>query len=143
MRFPPLLVNSQFNRSNLVVTVKNEKRILNNQTSYVYGEDDRMDQNTSVHMVNLSPKKWWWQRFRFVVDVPSIILTKHQQSHLNLGEYKLDTLGFHRAIVNVYYHLHTKKLLSTTLFTSIRSLHHPKKNLPFAGINHWVAKDSQ
>ena len=69
MRFPPLLVNSQFNRSNIIVTVKNEKRILNNQTSYVYGEDDRMDQNTSVHMVNLSPKKWWWQRFRFVVDV--------------------------------------------------------------------------
>ena len=91
----------------------------------------------------------WAQRngggsvFDLLLMWPSIILTKHQQSHLNLGEYKLDTLGFHRAIVNVYYHLHRKNLLSTTLFTSIRSLYHPKKNLPFAGINHWIAKDSQ
>ena len=30
---------------------------------------DRMDQNISTYMITLHTKKWWWPRFRFVVDV--------------------------------------------------------------------------
>ena len=55
----------------------------------------------------------------------------------------MDALGFPRAIVDAYYHLYRKSLLSTTLFAGSRSLHKPANNLQFDGIHHWIAKDSQ
>ena len=79
-----------------------------------------------------------------VVDV--VVNNAYQiygQSYLNPGEYRLDTLGFRRAIVDVYYHLYRKSLPSTTLFAGSRSLHHPENNLQSDGINHWIAKVSQ
>ena len=66
----------------------------------------------------------------------------YRQPHLNPEEYRLEALGFHGAIVDAYYRLHRKSLLSTVLFTG-RSLHHPANNLQFNGINQWIAKDSQ
>ena len=67
----------------------------------------RMDQNISVYMINLRTKKWWWQLFRFVVDVAvSNAYQINRQSHINLEEYRLDGLGFHQVIVDAYYHLY-------------------------------------
>ena len=124
MRFLPLLVNNQFNRPNVIVILKNGEWILN--------------------YVQLCTKKWWWPLFRFVVDVAvNNAYQIYRQSHLNPREYRLDALGFRRAIVDAYYHLYRKILPSTTLFTGSRSLHHPANNLQFDGINHWIAKRSQ
>ena len=89
--------------------------------------DDRMDQDILTYMINLRTKKWWCSLFRFVVDVTvNNVYQIYHQSHLNPGEYRLDALGFRRAIADAYYHLYRKSLPSTTLFTNSRSLHHPK-----------------
>ena len=64
----------------------------------------------------------------------------YRQSHLNPREYRFDTLGFRRAIVDVYYHLYRNSLPYATLFTDSRSLHHPANNLQFHGINHWMPR---
>ena len=103
-----------------------------------------MDQNISAYIINLLTKKWWWPFFRFVVDVfVNIAYQIYRQSHLNPGEYRLDNLGFRRAIVDAYYRLYRKSLPSTTLFTGSRRLQHPANNLQFDSINHWIAKVSQ
>ena len=62
---------------------------------------------------------------------------------LNPREYRQDGLCFRRSVADAYYHLYRKILLSTTLFTGSRSLHHPENNLQFNGINHWFTKGSQ
>ena len=99
---------------------------------------DRMDQNISTYMITLHTKKWWWPRFRFVVDVT--VNNTHQiylKFHLNLVQYqyRLDGRGLRRVIVDAYYHLYRKNLPSTTLFTGSRSLLHPANNLQFDNIN--------
>ena len=55
----------------------------------------------------------------------------------------MDALSLCRDIVDVYYRLPGKTLLSITLFTGNRSLHHPANNLKFDGINRWIAKGAQ
>ena len=83
---------------------------------------DHMDQNISVYMINLRPKQWWWPLFRFVIDVAvSNAYQIFRPPHLNPGKYRLDVLGFRRAIVDAHYHLCRKSLPSTTLFTGSRS----------------------
>ena len=67
------------------------------------GGVDRLDQNMSAYMINLRRKKWWWQLFRFVVDVAANNAYQiYHQSHFSPGEYRLDALGFRRAIVDAY-----------------------------------------
>ena len=111
-----------------------------NQYNMSMGGVDRMDQNILAYMINLRARKWWWPFSRFVVDVAvNNAYQIYRQSHLNPGEYRLDALGFRRAIVDAYYRLYRKSLLSTTLFTGIRSLHHSANNLQFDGINYWIA----
>ena len=103
------------------------------------GGVDRMDQKMSAFMINLRTKKWWWPLDVAVNNAYQI----YHQSHLNSGEYRLDALGFRRAIVDAYYRLYGKSLPSTTLFISSRSLHHPANSFQFDGISHWTAKGSQ
>ena len=75
--------------------------------------------------------------FQFVVDVAiNNAYQIYHRSQLNHGDYRLDALGFHRAIVDAYYRLYKKSLSSTTLFKGIRSLHHPANNFQFDGISH-------
>ena len=70
------------------------------------GWTDSMDQNISEYMIKLGIKKWWWPLFRFVVDVNvSNAYQIYRQSHFNPGEDRLDSLGFHQANVDAYYHL--------------------------------------
>ena len=72
-------------------------------------------------MINLRTKKWQLPLFRFVVDVAfNNTYQIYRQSHLNPGEQRLDALDFRRAIVDVYYRLYRKSLLSTT-----SPLHYP------------------
>ena len=86
------------------------------------GGVDHMDQNISVYMINLRPKQWRWPLFRFVIDVAvSNAYQIYRPPHLNPGKYRLDVLGFRRAIVDAHYHLYRKGLPSTTLFTGSRS----------------------
>ena len=69
-----------------------------------------MDENISAYMINLCIKKWWWPLFWFVVNVA--VNNAYQiycQSHLNPREYRLDALGFRRAIVSAHYCLFTAK----------------------------------
>ena len=85
-------------------------------------------------------KTSFFVQYFFVVDV--CINNAYQiycQLHLNPGEYRLDVLGFHWAIVDAYYRLYRKSLV----VTGSQSLHHPVNNTQFDGINHWIAKDSQ
>ena len=85
---------------------------------------DRMDQNISKYVINLRTKKWWWSLFLFAIDVTvNNFCQIYCQSHLDPGEYRLDALGFRRAIVDGYYYLYRKSLPSTTLFTGSRSFH--------------------
>ena len=89
---------------------------------------DCMDPNVLAYMINLRTKKWWWPLFCFVVD--AAVNNAYQiycQSHLNYGEYRVDYLGVRGLIVDVYYRLYRKNLLSTTLFTGGRSLRHPPR----------------
>ena len=103
-----------------------------------------MDQNISEYMIKLGIKKWWWPLFRFVVDVNvSNAFQIYRQSHFNPGEDRLDSLGFHQANVDAYYHLYRKGLPSTALSTGSCSLHYPENSLQFANINHWIPKGSQ
>ena len=105
---------------------------------------DRMDQTISTYIINLHTKKWWWPLFQFVIDVAiNNAYQIYRQSHLNRGEYTLNSLGFHRTVVDAFYRLHRKSLSSTTLFTYSRSLHHPPNNLQLNSINHSIAKCSQ
>ena len=93
------------------------------------GGVDCMDQNTLTYMINFPTKKWWWPLFRFAVVTVNNAYQIYCQFHLNPGEYRLDALGFRRAIVDAYYGLYRKSLPFTTLFTGSRSLHHPANNL--------------
>ena len=82
--------------------------------------------------------------FQFVVDVAiNNAYQIYHRSQLNHGDYRLDALGFHRAIVDAYYRLYKKSLSSTTLVAGIHSSYHPPNNFQFDGINHWIAKGSQ
>ena len=92
------------------------------------GGVNRVDQNISACMINLCTKKWWWPLFRFAVVAVNNAYQIYCQSHLNPGEYRLDAFSFCRAIIEAYYCLYRKSLLSTTLFTGSCSLHHPKNN---------------
>ena len=65
------------------------------------------------------------------------------QSHINTEVYRLDALGFHRAIVEANYSLYRKRLPPTTIFTGSHSLHQPANNLKFDCINLWISKGSQ
>ena len=104
----------------------------------------RMDQNISVCMINLRTKKWWWNLFRFVVDVAvSNAYQINRQSHINLEEYRLDALGFHRVIVDAYYRLYRKSFPSAILFIGSPSLPHSANTFEFDAINHWITKGSQ
>ena len=99
---------------------------------------DRMDQNISAYMINLRTNKCWWPPFRFVGDV--VVNNAYQiyrQSHLNPGEYRLDALGFHQAIVDACYHLQKKSLPSATPFTGSCSLDYPANDLQFDGIRRY------
>ena len=92
------------------------------------GGIDCMDPNVLAYMINLRTTKWWWPLFCFVVD--AAVNNAYQiycQSHLNYGEYRVDYLGVRGLIVDVYYRLYRKNLLSTTLFTGGRSLRHPPR----------------
>ena len=81
-------------------------------------------------MINLGTKKWWRPLFQFVFNVfVNNAYQTYRQSHLNPGEHGLDALSLCRDIVDAYYHLSAKTLLSITLFTGNRSLHHPANNL--------------
>ena len=99
-----------------------------NQYNISMGAVDRMDQNISACMINLRTKKWWWPLFRFAVVAVNNAYQIYRQSRLNPGEYRLDVLGFCRAIIEAYYSLYRKSLLSTTLFTGSCSLHHLANN---------------
>ena len=151
MQFPLLLVNSQFKIQQVKRYCHREKRRVNmkqtniiNQYNLSMGRVDRMDQNISAHMINLGTKKWWWPLFQFVVNV--FVNNAYQiycQSHLNPGEHGLDALSFCWDIVDAYYRLCGKTLLSVTLFIGNRNLHHPANNLKFNSINRWIAKGAQ
>ena len=104
----------------------------------------RMDQNMSAYKINLRTKKWWWQLFRFVVDVAvSNAYQINYQSHINLEEYRLDALGFHRVIADAYYRQYRKSFPSTILFIDSPSLPHSANIFELDGINHWITKGSQ
>ena len=65
-----------------------------------------MDENTLVYLINLRTKKWWWPLFGFIAGVAvNNAYQIYHQSHLLLGEYRLDALGFRRALVDAYYRL--------------------------------------
>ena len=77
-----------------------------NQYNMSMGGVDCMDQNISAYMINLSTKKCCWPLFQFVVDVAiNNAYQIYHQSHLNPGEYRLDDLGFCRAIADAHYRL--------------------------------------
>ena len=106
------------------------------------GGVDRMLQNILAYLFNLGTKRQWWPHFRFFVDVA--INDTYQiycQSHLHHGGYRLDALGIYQAIV--CYCLHRQSLSFTTLFKSIRILHHPSNSFQFNGMNYWIVKGSQ
>ena len=68
------------------------------------GGVDRMDQNVAAYMLNLRSKKWWWPLFRFVIDVSvNNAFQLYRLRNIDLGESKLDALGFRRAIVDAYF----------------------------------------
>ena len=70
--------------------------IINQYNPCMYiGGADHMDQNIQAFMINLRTKKWWWPLFRFAVDVAvNNAYQIYRQSHVNLGEYRLDALSF-------------------------------------------------
>ena len=104
-----------------------QANIINQYNMSMWGIDC-MDQTVSTYIINLDSKKWWWPLFQFVIDV--VVNNAYQiyrQSHLNRGEYRLNSLGFNRTVVEAFHQ--RKSLSSTTLFTDSRSLHHPPNNL--------------
>ena len=82
-----------------------QPNIINQYNMFMEGVNC-MDENTLVYFINLRTKKWWWPLFGFIagVAVNNAYQTYHQ-SHLLLGEYRLDALGFRRALVDAYYRL--------------------------------------
>ena len=96
-RFPSLLVNNKFNRSNVEFSRVNiEQPNIINQYNMPIGEVNHMDQIISVNMINLRTKKWWWPLFRFVVDVAVQI---YRESHLNPGNIDWMPLAFAEALL--------------------------------------------
>ena len=85
-----------------------QPNVINQYNMFLEGADC-MDENTSVFLINLRTKKWLWPLFGFIAGVAvKNAYQIHDQSHLHVGEYKLDALGFPRALVDTYYHLYRK-----------------------------------
>ena len=82
-----------------------QPNIINQYNMFMEGVNC-MDENTLVYLINLRTKKWWWPLFGFIAGVAvNNAYQIYHQSHLLLGEYKLDALGFRRALVDAYYRL--------------------------------------
>ena len=89
-----------------------------NQCNMSIGGVMPVDQNILPNIINLRKRKWWWPLFRFVIDVAvDNSYQMYLQIHLNPGKYRLDALGFRRAIVDAYYRMYKKSLPSATLQT--------------------------
>ena len=124
MQFPPLLVNNQFNRWNVIVIVKNGEWILDNQTSQTnmicpWGElIVRIKIYWRIWLTQRTPtKKWWWPLFQFALNVA--VNNAYQiycQPHLYPGEYRLDALDFCRPSVDANYCLYKE---STAVYNTI------------------------
>ena len=71
--------------------------------NYGMGGVDRFNQNIAAYMTTQRSKKWWWPVFRFCVDLA--VQNAYQIYCLQARgvSKKLDSLGFRRAIVEVYF----------------------------------------
>ena len=86
------------------------------------GGVDCMDENISLYVINLRTKKWWWPLFHFCIDVSiNNAFQIYRERDLQLGEIKLDLLGFRRSIVETYFLLFHNKEAPSTLHRGNRS----------------------
>ena len=107
--------------------------------NYGMGGVDRFDQNIAAYMITQRSKKWWWPVFRFCVDLA--VQNAYQIYRLQARgvSKKLDSLGFRRAIVEVYSKKYIKD--SSGLFK------HPQmcesNEVRYDNVGHWIKKATQ
>jgi len=117
-----------------------QPKVINIYNRYMGGVD-RLDQNISAYMINLRSKKWWWPLFRFCVDLATNnSFQLYRLRKLDVGETRMDALGFRRAIVEGYYHLY-KKPFPDTWFPGSRAT--PRDHVKYSKSNHWIVKGTQ
>ena len=107
--------------------------------NYGMGGVDRFDQNIAAYMITQQSKKWWWPVFRFCVDLA--VQNAYQIYRLQArGVFKrLDSLGFRRAIVEVYSKKYTKD--SSGLFKYPQMCQ--SNEVRYDNVGHWIKKATQ
>ena len=106
------------------------------ECNFGMGGVDCFHQNIAAYTITQRSKKWWWPVFRFCVDLAVQNAYQIYRFQARRVSKKLDSLGFRRAIVEVYSKKYTKD--SSGLFK------HPQtcqsNEVRYDNVGHWIKK---
>ena len=107
------------------------------------GGVDHLDQNIATFMIAHRSKRWWWQIFRFCVDLcanNAFQIYQHQKE--DPGQKTRDFLGFRRSIVDTYYRRY-RKTTKIAKFPGSRKEIKVSDEVRFDKLSHWIGKAKQ